>query len=422
MAQRADSVGAVGRFFADGLRALWADSEGRKPALDAMRSMAVLLVCMVHWPTRFYGWGGVDVGLHKLPGFHQGHIGVDAFFVLSGYLIGRQIWKEHAATGTVHFPSFFVRRSLRIWPYYYFALAFWSFVARAPENGPARLCEIFFFANYTGVRGIPGSWSLSTEEQFYILAPLLVIVGRRFLRAWEFLPLLAGLWIAQIVARAIELHGALAAGETVPYLEGLHVHSEGLLAGTTLALVSVLRPAWFREGRTRRGWLVFAASVIVAAALMKVQPKIFNFTALAIVFTGLAYALLVDRSILAGFFRLRVFQVVSVLTFGIYLNQFLILGAFASWWAPLTRDVLSPGVAFFLGFALSVIACVAAAVVTYVLIEHPFLVLRDRLLAKMRRKAEVPPVPMVSVPVPPLPSDPPVASDRPPEAEDIAIS
>ncbi|MGH9519122.1 MAG: acyltransferase family protein [Terriglobales bacterium] len=90
---------------------------GNVPGLDALRTMAILLVVMVHTQE--------SVGSH-IPFVGAGWTGVDLFFVLSGYLIGRQLWKE-AQTGRIRIGRFLLRRGLRMWPLYFFsALVIWA--------------------------------------------------------------------------------------------------------------------------------------------------------------------------------------------------------------------------------------------------------------------------------------------------------
>lgn len=366
----------------EGARALWGASEPRQPALDVLRAASILAVFAQHWPSRFYNGGGVNVGLDGVPPFSVGFAGVDMFFVLSGFLIGRQLWKEMAADGTILLRRFFLRRTLRIWPYYYFALLAWSFF-HPVGNGPARLCEITFWANYTDIRGIPGSWSLSTEEQFYIVAPLLLLAFGRRIKLRTFFVVFGVLEVACILARYQEVGRLVALGKKIEYFEPLHLHCDGLVAGMALSLASVLRPGWFQAGKNAvRGWVFFAACCVVGIGLYKVERKVYNLASLAIMFTGLTYALLQSGRILQKVMSWRGFQIVSMLSYGMYLNHFLFMTEIGRWWGRVTRDVLSPRMSFFLGFGLAAVACTAVAAVTYVLIEHPFLVLRDSILRR----------------------------------------
>jgi peptidoglycan/LPS O-acetylase OafA/YrhL len=364
---------------ADGARTLFGASEARQPSLDALRAASILAVMAQHWPSRFKLDGGADVPAGYRPPFSVGFVGVDMFFVLSGFLIGRQLWKELAAEGSISFRRFFLRRSLRIWPFYYFALLGWT-LWHPRENNPVHVSELFFYANYVHDIGIPGSWSLSTEEQFYIVAPiLLLIIGRR-IPLWGYFIVFGIIQAAVIAARHHEVGLLLAAGREIPYFEESHLHCDGLIFGLALSLVSVLRPDWLKpKGKWYSGWLVFAVGCAVGIGLWMLNRKVYNVFSLAIMFTALTVALLKD-TFLQPIWRWRGFQIISMLSFGMYLNHFLFLTEFGRWWGRVTKDSLSPNVAFFLGFALSILVCGAVASITYIFVEHPFLMLRDRLL------------------------------------------
>lgn len=107
---------------------------------DILRSLAILLVMLVHLPLnatpdalvaiREYGWLGVDI-----------------FFVLSGYLIGTQLFKEMARTGGVDFRSFYIRRAFRIFPAFFVVLALYALVPMVRDTPTMQ--PIWKFATFT---------------------------------------------------------------------------------------------------------------------------------------------------------------------------------------------------------------------------------------------------------------------------------
>ncbi len=107
-------------FVLNPLRDLIERPKGNIPALDAFRSLAVVLVIISRFSATLIKRGGAANRFGKLPLVTGGRVGVDLFFVLSGYLIGGQIWRELSKTGTVDMPRFLLRRGLRIWPLYFF--------------------------------------------------------------------------------------------------------------------------------------------------------------------------------------------------------------------------------------------------------------------------------------------------------------
>ena len=100
------------------------------------------------------------------------------FFVLSGFLVGGLLFKEHLTSGTVRLGRFLIRRGFKIYPLLWVSLAL--VVAVQTTQGisvpcESLLAEFLFFANYRpGVLGV--TWSLAVEEHFYLLLPLLLLL------------------------------------------------------------------------------------------------------------------------------------------------------------------------------------------------------------------------------------------------------
>ena len=154
------------------------------PSLDGMRAISILLVIVAHTSQTFSHWIKMPVGSYLL----FAHIGVSVFFVISGFLITSLLLKELDATGTIAIKRFYVRRAFRIFPPFYFYLAV-VFVLALVGIFPTPLRAFFFAATYTSDYYLgPGSgsgvlqhlWSLSVEEQFYLLWPAaLLLLGKR---------------------------------------------------------------------------------------------------------------------------------------------------------------------------------------------------------------------------------------------------
>ncbi len=144
------------------------------PSLDALRFFAFLLVFFMH-VTGFTAPGSF---LRPLGAF-----GVPVFFLLSAYLITTLLLIEKDRTGTVHVGAFYLRRVLRIWPLYYLCLVlflsldrFLPFGRMVPHAVAAFAC---FLGNWSLLRHgwtdspLDPLWTISVEEQFYMLAPVL---------------------------------------------------------------------------------------------------------------------------------------------------------------------------------------------------------------------------------------------------------
>src|SRR5689334_13741808 len=146
----------------------------RFPALDGLRAIAALMVVVFH---------------NQGPDWLQGWIGVQVFFVISGYLITTLMLREEDRDGRISFRKFYARRVFRILPVYFVLLAvtlvsqlFHGDLTRKPPGSELPLYLVFF--NEFGHGGAYGqSWSLGIEQKFYLFWPLLafsaILVQRR---------------------------------------------------------------------------------------------------------------------------------------------------------------------------------------------------------------------------------------------------
>jgi peptidoglycan/LPS O-acetylase OafA/YrhL len=153
-----------------------------KPELDALRFLAFMMVFLGHTPS-----------IQGIPGAwiaqRAGGYGVCIFFILSAYLIAELLIRESENTGTVHIRAFFVRRVLRIWPLYFLVL-FLGFtlgeVVKSEHIPIAALPYMLLLAgNFWVAKAgwqlgmLVPMWSLSVEEQFYLVVPTLIRIGGR---------------------------------------------------------------------------------------------------------------------------------------------------------------------------------------------------------------------------------------------------
>lgn len=397
----------VGARVVTAVRAGWSELR-RRPShqlreLDALRSAAILIVVFHHWAIKEYERaGGVRSALQDNPLFSYGWAGVDLFFVLSGYLIGRQLWRELDRTGTVQFGRFILRRGFRIWPIY-FAILLW-YAAFSGVIHP-RLSDWAFISNYS-FGGFPRGWSLSTEEHFYIAVPLLLLLLRKRIRLASYVWVVLAIEGAVLLNRYRTIDGYVAAGralEPVPWtlVTPFHLHLEGLLAGLLIALVSIvwphqLRPATGVSGISGQGLAVFGGATAVALVLRASHDTLFSFLALGMIFGGATYWALRDRSLLSAPLRWSIWYPISRLSYSMYLNHWFI-------WPKSNEAIVaaaqlvssSPAVVFLLSMLAGTVLSVGIAVVMFVVVELPFLHLRDRLLAS----TSAPPIPLPAAPI-----------------------
>ncbi len=355
--------------------------------------MAVLLVVAHHtatytelrFPRNLYS---------RFPPIANGWMGVDLFFVLSGFFIGTQLWKEMLRTGTVNFRNFVLRRGFRIWPLYFATYAglvlLFPAWARQHRYGWA---DLVFLSNYFGRYDtfVKGSWSLSAEEQFYLLAPAALLLFRgRSLRWWR--NAISGVWLVEIAARiAIYVHaaGGFFVKSDDAFLKvytPLHTRSDGLLVGLLIANVALEKdriPRLFEHPR-----LFVLLGTVVFLTCWVVQSESLNFAGLALLFGSLVWWGLREGG---HFLRGQFWYLVSRLSFGMYLNHMYMLDHVITRSMSLTRGLPQGGaLGCVLTFVVTTACSMLLATVTFCLIEHPFLVLRTALL----RSREV--VPLVA--------------------------
>ena len=215
-------------------------SKGRLPSLDGLRAISAALVVIGHAEQMLkvgrhlpFGAGVIDA---------WGPVGVTVFFVISGFLITRLLLEERRESGTISLRAFYLRRTFRILPAYWTYMAVVAVLAFAGivMAGTDSFARALFFATdylHAGFWALNHSWSLSVEEQFYLLWPLaLLTVGvMRARRLALFLVFAAPVVRVLTYYCTPQLRPAIAAM--------LHLRGDALMIGCWAALEQEARPA-----------------------------------------------------------------------------------------------------------------------------------------------------------------------------------
>lgn len=231
---------------------------GYQRSLDGLRGLAIVMVLLYHG---------------KIVGNGFGFIGVNTFFVLSGFLISSLLVEEWDKSGTINFRHFYIRRALRLLPALIVLLMVFAIfvsvtmpIAHWKQEATGIFAALFYFTNWAQIFSVHISpflghtWSLSIEEQFYILWPMLLLW---LLRTQKRLSVACWITLGAIIsaaARFLLFMGTDAANQNPDHLTaGLDMRADSLLVGCA-AGVAVASNISF-DGNFARKLLPFAAIV-----------------------------------------------------------------------------------------------------------------------------------------------------------------
>ncbi|MDQ3232099.1 MAG: acyltransferase [Pseudobdellovibrionaceae bacterium] len=258
-------------------------AQGHIPALDGIRGLAILMVLCVHFFMSFTPHNILERVIQSVSG--HGTLGIDLFFMLSGFLITGILLDTKADTHYLR--NFLIRRFLRIFPLYYLVLALvllvlWllpqdtqAFYSKVWEAQPWAWTYLFnFFIAREGAWTVPyigHFWSLAVEEQFYIFWPLIVyrLSARHLMQLSACLVLLAtGLhfWMEVNGSSKVSIH----------VLTPLRLNA--LCLGAWLA-TWLRQPSLMTQGLAliqQRAKLIFIGSLLIKATIIitvKIQPS-----------------------------------------------------------------------------------------------------------------------------------------------------
>lgn len=365
------------------------DFRTRFPALDGIRALAVTLVFILHY-------GGGSHGSPLLRGFNaireRGWIGVDLFFVLSGFLITGILYDT--AADPHFFKLFYIRRSLRIFPAFYLMaivlllltpvfgyqwhwghLPFLAYLGNVTGSIHPSLYAVVSARSHSDRVMLTHLWSLCVEEQFYLLWPLVVWWVRDRTRLIQ---IAGGLAAVALALRLLLVFQPQSASLQEWINHALPTRMDTLLAGAILALL--LRGP--RASRWQRSckWL-FLAGLACSIATMLAAPawlETAGFACIAAAGVGLVGCTLRTESVAFRFFYLRPLRILGKYSYGFYL--FSLLWQYA--WVHLAESAGAKLHSTVLGTALvmgaNALVTFTAAKLSYDLLEVRFLRLKRR--------------------------------------------
>lgn len=352
----------------------------RYPGLDLLRAIAILWVLLFHGMTE--GLGAPLPALAKL-----GWMGVDLFFVLSGYLIGSQLFKTYVIGDTPGIGLFYLRRAFRILPTYWVVVALYFIFPVLRESSGMQPCWQFltftenFLVDYQHNRTFSHAWSLCVEEHFYLVFPLLIwLLMRR--PSWKLtvatcvLVLGGGMLLR---AHIWSTYVSVPHPRGMPYVELIYYPTytrlDGLLAGVALASIQWFRSRVWRWAMDNSylllgvGLIATAMAIGIARARTSFDASVFGFPLLSLSLALIVAACMSPKNVL-GKFRVPGAQAIATVTFSLYLSHKMIWHAVRTFWP---ESVTTGGTQAFLVYASSAFLFGA---LLYFAIERSFLQLR----------------------------------------------
>lgn len=322
-----------------------------------------------------------------------GWIGVDLFFVLSGYLIGGQLLAPLARGQPIKLGRFFLRRVLRILPAYFVILAVYFLLPawrEYPEISP--LWKFLFSVQNIGLRGgtsFSHAWSLAVEDQFYLCLPLVLLFlirGRRTALVIPIAIILGGFVLRWFLAmQNMNETGVSFRGFQTWIYYATWTRLDPLVLGVALAAIEKFRPSWWQRLTNAAPWLWLPGFALIVAAFLIEDPDIINVTSclwqFPLIALGMAALLVCAQSPLLPFRRIAIpgAAFIASIAYSTYLVQKLVMNFVIQFCT--THGLALTSVWALIGVELCVYA---AATILFFAVERPFLQLRHRIASRSR--------------------------------------
>lgn len=347
------------------------------PELDGLRFLAFLLVFIHHHKL-----------LSKVPYISilqkNGWIGVDLFFALSAFLFTKLLIAEYIKTQTISFKKFYLRRIFRIWPIYFFVILFaiafhLRFIGPITHNIRLRIFGLFAFSDniMTAVHGFnplrytEHLWTIAYEEQFYIFIPIIILLLVRTSSRIKALSIICIFGLFNLIRLVFISHNA-----PHPAIWVLPVtHFESIILGIAIGfggfdfLLAKLNP------------LTIGLMGILFFIFIYFLPPLWETSYWLIAlysFVGLSTSLVLfsvtTSKYLKTIFSKKLFVYLGKRSYGLYIYHLLGNGVAAYLISHIPISLLTPLISFLCSLSFTIIA----SIISYWIIETPFLKLKKR--------------------------------------------
>ncbi|MDI9319744.1 MAG: acyltransferase [Phycisphaerales bacterium] len=343
------------------------------PSINGLRAISIILVILHHLSIQEHFFSGTEniKWLFPLTSFLQdGHLGVNVFFVISGFLITSLMLHEETRTNTISLKNFYIRRTLRIFPAYYFLLLVYF------------ILQVFHLVNISNASWVTSltytkyfnwrldwltahAWSLSIEEHFYLFWPLIFMYARQY-RKKTVMGLILTVPLIRVV---LFFHPIIWMDELTIFTRIDSIATGCLFALYKDEILMKIQKHWQK---------VFYASVIIIFSL-PILSLLMNKINLGFVFIPLGkthgtianfaigfimmYSIFGPRNLWFNFLNLKVINYIGILSYSIYLWQQIFISGASHWVTTYPQNLL-----FIFIIAMS----------SYHFIEKPFLKLKTK--------------------------------------------
>jgi peptidoglycan/LPS O-acetylase OafA/YrhL len=351
-----------------------------RPELDCLRFFAFFAVFLYHTLSAdpsYYAARHVPFGTLIASAASAGRFGVDLFFLLSAYLITELLLREREQFGKLELRSFYLRRILRIWPLYFLGILIGVLMPLVDSSEHFSLTYALAFVLMSGnwliSFGVPAHsvmlslWSVSFEEQFYLLWPALISKARR---GTTLLYASGVLLLISTIGRQILLGYARAAHSEVAIFTNTLTRLDPLAIGIAAAVLL----------RTRRLQLTFATRVALLVAGAACCISAGHFYSLTRTFMLIGYpaaavgSLLIFLSALGSALAPPWLRYLGKISYGLYVFHDLVLYLTLQLFGGYVHTLRA-----FVGYwSLGLSLTVGIAALSYQFFESPFLRLKER--------------------------------------------
>lgn len=366
--------------------------------LDFLRAIAIILVFLWHY--RRYGCPDWLIGIAKF-----GWTGVDLFFVLSGYLIGEQLFTKIASSHPISIYEFYFKRFFRIIPAYIAVLIlYYSIPAFNEKDSMSPLWKFLTFTmnfglDYQNAGAFSHAWSLCIEEQFYLIFPILIIFLNKIKANNKALLILISLFILGLIVRIyswqtfvspiyLDKENMALVGNTYSKYVYYPTYNrlDGLLVGIAIAMLFSFRPK-AKDWLMSKGNYFFGFGIIVLTSSYFICQDQFSFhtAVLSYPLVSIGYGLLViavlSSNCFINKFNFNIFSALATISYSVYLTHKQINHILQNLLADYD---INRNWSFLICFLVSIIG----GLILYITIEKPFLILRDKLLKRALMKVK----------------------------------